>query len=116
LDATGFAPSHVLTPDEEHDLAVLKAARHRIRYRWRWWQMGRPTLWPVLFSGNCAVTAVARVTDDLGISYMRVVLRLLHQLPPGWSSVQGYNDASTTKHADVLALFDRAIADLEPGE
>ncbi len=33
----------------------------------------------------------------------------------GWPSIGAFNDADSTTHADVLALFDRAIASLEGG-
>lgn len=38
-------------------------------------------------------------------------LRALREaLPEGNRSIAGYNDAPTTTHADIMALFDRAIA------
>lgn len=35
-------------------------------------------------------------------------------LPEGEKSITGFNDRSSTTHADVMALFDRAIAATEP--
>lgn len=70
LDATGYLSPRVLTPDEARELAILKAARHRIR-------------------------------------------RLAAHLPPGWDAIHLYNDHRSTTHADILSLYDRAIAELE---
>jgi len=125
LDATGFAPSRVLTPDEERDLAVLKAARHRIRHWWLWWKGGSMRAWPLLLGGTCAQIAVHKSEPD-SVTWCSVIDRLIEQIPDGhrrpighflyWASLAEYNDAWATKHADVLRLFDRAIAELEPRE
>lgn len=63
----------------------------------------------------CAMGAVAKV---IGWSYMggtRIrshpeVEHLRKQLPTGWWDVPKFNDAPETTHADIMALFDRAIA------
>lgn len=110
LDSTGYLPQRVLTPDEADDLAVLKAARHRIRSRWRWWRGQGRLSFP---STYCALTAVAATVPANGDRAQAVVQRLTDNLPPGWTSVMAFNDHSTTRHSDVLALYDRAIAELE---
>jgi hypothetical protein len=115
LDATGYVPSpRVLTPIEERELAVLRAARHRIRHRWRWLQFG-PLIraWQLLSGGMCSMEAVKRAAGGVNATGFSVWLRMRAKLPPGWSSVEAYNDAPTTTHADILALFDRAIAEIE---
>lgn len=117
LDSTGYVPSpRVLTPDEARDLAVLKLARHCIRYRWMWFQVSETDLlapFRFLFGHSCAQVAILRAAwYRFGVAESALV-QLWRQLPPPWRSIAAYNDASTTTHADVLALFDRAIAELE---
>jgi hypothetical protein len=109
LDATGYVQSpRVLTVEEWDNLFVLKEARHRIRHRWRWWHGNAP--WPFR---HCAVTAVSSTVFHDRRLALPVVMRLADCLPPGWTFVQDYNDAPSTTHADILSLFDRAIAELE---
>jgi hypothetical protein len=117
LDATGFAPMpRVLTEIEARDLAVLKRARHRIRYRWMWFKGVRlPTVARFLFGHSCAVIAVNRAAFWRRWIRDSAVGRLRRQLPPHWQ-VAEWNDDPITTHADILALFDRAIAELEPRE
>lgn len=113
LDSTGYLSPRVLTEDEADDLAVLKAARHLIRHRWRWWG-GSPLWWFVPgLQRHCALTAVNAAARTCGLRWLWAQDRLTNNLPPGWNSVAELNDHSTTRHADVLALFDRAIAELE---
>lgn len=116
LDATGYLPQRVLTPDEARDLAILNKARHRIRHRWMWWQGGDClSLWhamPVLYGGTCAMQAVTRATRDEDAS-LSALIRLAAHLPAGWDAIHLYNDDPSTTHADVLALFDAAISELE---
>jgi hypothetical protein len=115
LDATGYLPQRVLTPDEARDLAILKTARHRIRHRWRWWD-GGSSLWclvPAIFGGTCAMLAVTRETSGNEDDRFAALRRLAAHLPPGWSVIHLYNDDPLTTHADILSLYDRAIAELE---
>jgi hypothetical protein len=100
----------VLTPDEARDLAVLKRARHRIRHRWMWWKANGWSFIPIFFGASCAMLAIKQAGHRDFLSALR---RLAAQLPSGWGSIDVYNDAPTTTHADVLQLFDRAIAELE---
>jgi hypothetical protein len=114
LDATGYVPSpRVLTPDEARDLAVLKAARHRIRHRWMWCKLN-DSLWAAfgmaIFRRSCAMIAIMRVAR--GDDRFMAAHRLAAQLPSGWTLGE-WNDDPFTTHADILGLFDRAIADLE---
>jgi hypothetical protein len=93
-----------LTSGETRDLAMLRAGRHRIRYRWMWGkgtEVSPPRLWR-----HCAATAL-KAASCPSAGY-----RLAVQLPDGWSGVVEYNDAPSTTHADILALFDRAIAEV----
>jgi hypothetical protein len=115
LDSTGYVPSpRVLTPDEARDLAVLKLARHRIRYRWMWFSANE-LLAPFrfFFGHSCAEIAIFRASwYRFGVS-MSAIVQLRRQLPPHWHSVSAYNDHWGTTHTDILQLFDRAIAELE---
>jgi hypothetical protein len=113
LDATGYVSPRVLTPDEARDLAVLKAARHSIRHRWSWW--GGSPLWYFVpgLQRVCALTAVNASARARCVRAAWAQQRLADNLPPGWSCVAAFNDHSTTTHSDILALYDRAIAELE---
>lgn len=42
-----------------------------------------------------------------------VLLAIQGQLPDPYSTIPAYNDLPTTTHADIMALFDRAITDAE---
>lgn len=64
----------------------------------------------------CAVTAI---TGVFGASRLGTSIHtrkrdaweaLASALPEGWGQVGIYNDDPTTTHADIMALFDRAIA------
>lgn len=53
----------------------------------------------------CAMGAGLETRND------EVLFALQHHLPnPAWDTIPGFNDAPTTTHADIMALFDRAIA------
>jgi hypothetical protein len=47
------------------------------------------------------------VNNALGIRF------LLQCLPPGWDLISLFNDDTRTEHADVIAVFDRAITHVE---
>jgi hypothetical protein len=115
FDGTGFL--RVLTEIEARDLAVLKRARHRIRYRWMWFKAGWwTTPFRLFFGHSCAEIAILRSSVWRFSTMGSVIRRLKRQLPEGWLNVYGYNDYPATTHADILGLFDRAIAALEHGE
>lgn len=105
LDGTNFS-YRVLTADEQHDLDVLRAARHLIHKPQRWHKGALPQfrLWGKTY---CAMTAVMAHSRHFVSEPER---HLLRQMPPGYRCVAEYNDAPETTHADILALFDRAIA------
>jgi hypothetical protein len=114
FDGTGFPRE--LTETEARDLAVLRKARHRIRYRWMWMQIdGREGLacaCRLVFGHRCAIMAIGSAAWWMPSVAAPVHLRLARQLPAPFD-VADYNDAPTTTHADILGLFDRAIAELE---
>lgn len=60
----------------------------------------------------CAMGALQKHTlsqyPQLEIAFA-AARRLIKALPDGWHFVTEYNDATTTTHEEVLALFDRAI-------
>ena len=61
----------------------------------------------------CAEAAVWAVTGD-DINLAKVALEKLRQcLRGGWAIIYDYNDSTETTHADILALYDRAIAAAE---
>jgi hypothetical protein len=115
LDSIGFAPTpRVLTPDESLQLSALRRARRRIRYRWMWLQYGRHGVLRTIV-GRCASEAFGHPLDPVSLSCVRLLIR---HIPAGHrrntvGCVQSYNDDPLTTHADVLALFDRAIAEIE---
>lgn len=62
----------------------------------------------------CAVGATMRV--DARRSYRSDVSEALEAVtPPGFGDMARYNDDPITTHADILAIFDRAIAKAEGG-
>jgi hypothetical protein len=93
----------------------LKAARGFIRLKRNWRKDGRGDL-----RGCCAVVAVKRTTNS-SHRFQNAVYALRNALPESWEAgrerpfvlVGEFNDDPTTTHADVLALFDRAIAKAE---
>lgn len=57
-----------------------------------------------------AVIAVTEATDRHAKRYDALWAALNEQLPARFSGmIRAYNDANDTDHADILALFDRAI-------
>jgi hypothetical protein len=93
----------------------LIAAKALIRAKRNWRKDGNPD-----FKSCCAVVAVYRAVGD-NAAYP-LVLELAHALPlekrPYFDAhpvllVGDYNDDPATKHADIMALFDRAIKRLE---
>lgn len=65
---------------------------------------------------NCAMTACGRVAVDAGRDddYPPMHAALNSALPSEFRSVWSFNDAIKTTHADIMALFDRAIAAADP--
>ena len=59
----------------------------------------------------CASGAIWRSLDnDVADSKLHSAFGALNEcLPAGFESVVDYNDADATRHADVIALFNRAI-------
>jgi hypothetical protein len=96
---------------------VLRAARAKIEKPECWirYELARD------YSGNwvgvcspearcfCIIGALASTSSD----YEAARLALLDVLPSGFCGAVDFNDAQETTHADVLALFDRAIASAE---
>lgn len=67
----------------------------------------------------CALGALMRASNA---HVLRIVDRsnpdtkaLLSAVPEPFESVVAYNDHSSTTHADIMALFDRAIAAADDG-
>lgn len=93
---------------------ILKAARKRIEDPEKWWNGAKDTNRAGI---NCAQTAIANVLDEdcdadeaaraatANCAYARLTDEGTYQ------SVWRFNDTHT--HAEVLALFDRAIAAAE---
>jgi hypothetical protein len=94
--------------DMRQTLALI-SARELIRWRWRWgkgrWCSSLPPPWQL-----CAAQAIHKAEPDITIRIqcLMIVSRLL---PEGFLSIPQYNDHPDTTHADILALFDRAIAE-----
>jgi hypothetical protein len=63
----------------------------------------------------CALGAVDKALGlPMGDDGGKTEQALYEALPPFVSGVADFNDAPTTFHADIMALFDRAIAAQEP--
>lgn len=59
----------------------------------------------------CTVTAIHVASGKNAVLSAKAVRRVQSVVPPGFGgSASGYNNAPATTHADILALFDRAIA------
>lgn len=105
FDSTNYQPN-----DEVLD--VLVKARANIADPSRWMKLG-----PAHTSGmrgNCIVGHTGRLCDTSALA-QAVALALAAHLPDERSrrfasAVWVFNDHPATTHADVLALFDRAIA------
>jgi hypothetical protein len=59
----------------------------------------------------CAIGAVLEAQGKLGRAAYggETEVALMHALPAGIGSVEDFNDQFRTTHADIMALFDRAI-------
>lgn len=63
----------------------------------------------------CALGGILRANDVHTDLNYHAAERCLHdEMPRGFLHVPGYNDDPCTTRADILALYDRAIAKLEP--
>lgn len=60
--------------------------------------------------GYCAMEALSGVPTAVDGAYDQAAEGLHAQLPADVPSIITYNDDPSTTHADILALFDRAIA------
>ena len=61
----------------------------------------------------CAWWTVRGFAQHINFRVYNQVVRALHSQLPKGVSVPAYNDLPTTTHADIMALYDRAIADEE---
>jgi hypothetical protein len=99
------------------ELASLVRARRLIRYSWLWRQDGEIGF---LTQSRCALNAVVAVADDFEtrLGCYRALARhiplpnMLSLAPADW--LVWFNDDPRTKHSDVLAMFDAAIAEHLP--
>jgi hypothetical protein len=95
--------------EHRNTLMVLRRARDLITPARHWCKgdyrrvVGDTRQW-------CAVGAVQHASDR-GCFVVAATFALGNALPPHEDSVENFNDFSGTTHADVLALFDRAIAE-----
>lgn len=62
----------------------------------------------------CALGALGRVCERHPFDVDATLLE--DAMPPGWSSIEEYNDSSATTYPDILALYDRAIELAEQAE
>ena len=104
--------------EELEELMLLLCARALLSKRRRWWRgIASCSVWEVLtgFQRHCAVTALSAVAGGCGHpSGIRAQIRLMHHVPEQFGrAITVFNDHPSTSHADVLALYDRAIAELE---
>lgn len=104
--ARAFGPPHPARPATDEVLSRLVLGRARVAEATCWTKapsQGHRGKW-------CAGLSVAPdeddVFDDAGVAAWNA---LAMALPFGAKSVPDFNDANTTTHADILALFDRAI-------
>jgi hypothetical protein len=114
-----FDQVNFVIPAVETDevLRVLFAAKNRLRDPSLWCQ--EPMRGGALCAGNTAVAVAGElglnVSGDFGRSLWGHLAAVVPNAPArpedyAWVTVAEYNDSPNTTHADVLALFDRAIA------
>ena len=119
FDTTNFAPTRILTPTEQLDLEILQKARDGVASKGGWCQnvlngeSGR---------SHCALGWLFFYAADEKTAADIVANRLSPVLPHSRASrdrpepkvyVVRFNDSSRTRKADVVTLFDRAIARLQ---
>lgn len=103
FDNFNFVPESpsVEAPVTDEVLRVLIAGRHTIR---------NPRNW----AHNCGSEANGTYCVLTAMPYGHPIFDaeqiLKRVLPSGWTSIAAFNDCPRTTHADVLSLFDRAIA------
>lgn len=95
--------------ERARERAVLIAARWRIRWPWRWGKGYRP--FGVMFGRLCVMEALMAAEADMD-SRVSAGHRLRRLIPAGYVSTADYNDHPTTRHRDILALLDAAIAEI----
>jgi hypothetical protein len=81
------------------------------------WGKGRPSFTYGDDSLSCTACAHEAVRRIVGTRWDRDQLpecdALKYSLDPKWGTVPDFNDHPFTTHADIMALFDRAIAACE---
>lgn len=98
FDDTSIAADSVI-------LARLKEARHRIRIPQLWCKETIQTR-----GRRCMIGAFPTLKQNIWMDVQRL---LIEHIPSRYNAIQHFNDAPETRHADVLAVFDAAIAELE---
>ena len=95
------------------EIALLLVARNLLRTRQRWWRGKQFSLSDALGeTRHCAMMALSAATAaDFNYQIFQLAhKRLKDQLPAQFAGIVArFNDDPGTTHADVLALFDRAI-------
>jgi hypothetical protein len=107
-----------MTAQATPSLEILKGARELLSDPTRWAKGyyaytadGQQTS-PVTPEAACFCVwgALDKVTGTFfGPDAFAAGMYLGNQLPEGWPSLANFNDAEETTHADLLALFDKAI-------
>lgn len=115
LDALGFSP---LTADQTSELELLIRARALIENPKNWSRKAPQVLMTAPYCAMTACYTAAAYDGSRGYmpsSYPKSIGRLAAALPEIGicMSIANFNDHPDTSHDDILALFDRAIAELE---
>lgn len=109
--ARGFATPH--PPRVETEVVrSLRRAREWLSNPARW---AKGIYWGDEFHGNdrpaCSINSIKRGgTVETSPTFRAAADLLTRALPPGHAWVGGFNDDPATTHADIMALFDRAIS------
>lgn len=112
LDATGFAIP--LTKKQQRDRAILEQALTGVRGRGRWVK-GFYRVWDTVagsYTGqHCLVGWLQVATGGNYPAAADIATRcLVPLLPRRFNHVELWNDRSSTRKKDVIALLERAIA------
>lgn len=111
-------PEDPPVPASDDVLRVLEDGRRTLSRRRNWRKVGDFSFWRLLFQSadaTCVFLTLRRVSQP-NAPINEAARYLMRALPApsandmAWASLFRFNDAPSTTHADVLALFDRAIA------
>lgn len=121
FDSTGFVGPRVLSPQEAHELKMLREARDGIAQSGRWCQYRYHGEWLTALGGaHCAIGWLEYVSRGNG--HVLATAHLAPLVPRSYATTRDpaghvirYNDKKGRSQKMMVKLFDRAIAKLIDG-